>query len=492
MKELSMIAFDLGASSGRGIIGRFNGERLEIEELHRFSNDPVEIAGHLYWDVLRLYHEIQQGLLKYAKSGRGSISSVAIDTWGVDYGLLDNEGQLIGNPYHYRDVRTEGMFEAAFERMPREEIYNNTGVAFQKFNTLFQLLSVKLNNPWVLEKARTLLFMPDLLSYFLTGEKMTEFTEASTSQLLDAETGGWSKTLLDTMSIPGHIFTSIEYPGAVRGKIKKSIGDLLGIGEVPFIATATHDTGAAVAAVPALEGSYAFLSSGTWSLMGVEVPKPVINEKTLQWNYTNEGCVGGGYRLLRNIMGLWIIQECKRKWDRRGETHSFGDLVEMADRCTPFAALIDPDDDLFYNPGDMPRKVQQYCADTGQRVPQSKGEIVRCIYESLALKYRWSVERLEEIIGKRLDALHIVGGGTQNRLLNQFTSNALKRPVVCGPTEATAIGNIMIQAMALGEVKDQSEIRQVVKRSFPTEDYQPEQSDIWDDAYERFLKITEK
>jgi rhamnulokinase len=489
MKELNMIAFDLGASSGRGLIGRFNGSRLEVEELNRFSNDPVDLSGHTYWDILRLYWEMQQGLLKFANQKRGGIASIGIDTWGVDFGLLDRSGQLLGNPYHYRDVRTEGMFDEAFKRMPREEIYNRTGIAFQKFNTLYQLLSVRLHNPEVLDRASAMLFVPDLLGFFLTGEKTTEFTEATTSQMLDAKSRNWSRELLKAMDIPDCFLTNIDYPGAVRGKVKKEIASLLGINEAPLIAAATHDTGSAVAAVPALGGNYAFLSSGTWSLMGVEVDEPVINENTLKWNYTNEGCVGGKYRLLKNIMGLWIIQECKREWDRRGEVYSFGEMVQMAEASMPFSAFIDPDDDLFYSPGDMPLKVQQYCRQTGQTVPQTKGEIIRCIYESLAMKYRWSLERLEAILDKPLDVLHIVGGGTKNRLLNQFTANTLNKPVICGPTEATAIGNLMIQAMALGEVKDQNEIRQVVKNSFPTEDYLPADTDAWDEAYYKFLNL---
>ena len=489
MKELNMIAFDLGASSGRGLIGRFNGSRLEVEDLHRFSNDPVDVAGHTYWDTLRLYWEIQQGLLTFANKAQGEIASIGIDTWGVDFGLLDRNGQLIGNPNHYRDIRTEGMFEEAIKRISKEEIFRKTGIAFQKFNTLYQILSMRLNQQDTLDRATTMLFMPDLFTYFLTGEKMTEFTEATTSQMLDAETGQWSYELLKALDIPSHFLTRIDYPGTSRGNVKKDIADLLGINEAPVFAVATHDTGSAVAAVPAETGNYAFLSSGTWSLMGVEVDKPIVNEATLKWNYTNEGCVGGRYRLLKNIMGLWIFNECKRDWDRRGEVHSFKDLDKMAEQSTPFLAFIDPDDDLFYNAGNMPEKVQQFCKQTGQKVPETKGEIVRCIYESLALKYRWSFEKLEEILGHSLDVLHMVGGGIKNRMLNQFTSNLLKKPVICGPVEATAIGNLMVQAMALGEVKDQREIRQVVKDSFPTEDFYPQNTEAWDDAYERYLKI---
>ncbi len=491
MKTLDLLAFDFGASSGRGILGRFDGEKLTLDELHRFSNDPVEVGGHLYWDVLRLFWDMQQTLIKYANRGEGSLASIGIDTWGVDYGLLDRDGDLLGNPYHYRDNRTEDIMEEAFSRMSREEIFQRTGIAFQKFNTLYQLLAMVVQKPHIMDKADTLLFMPDLLAYFLTGDKGTEFTEASTGQLLDAATGDWCYELLDAMSIPRDIFTPIQQPGSLKGRIKSDLGSLLGVGSVPVIAVATHDTGSAVVAVPAMEGSYAYLSSGTWSLMGVEVDKPVINEKTLEWNYTNEGGVNGTYRLLKNIMGLWIIQECKREWDRRGEVYSYGEMADMAETAAPFQSFIDPDNDAFYSPGQMPQKIQQFCKDSGQKVPETKAEIIRCVFESLAMKYRWSMEKLEEITGKRLDALHIVGGGSQNKLLNQLTANAIARPVICGPVEATATGNLMVQAMALGEVANLREIRQVVKNSFPTEDYMPQDTQTWDTAYESFLKINQ-
>ena len=491
MSTLDLLAFDLGASSGRGILGRFDGKKLIMEELHRFSNDPVEAGGHLYWDVLRLFWNMQNTLLKYRTQEKGSLSSLGIDTWGVDYGLLDKDGDLLGNPYHYRDNRTEGMMEEAFGRMPREEIFQKTGIAFQKFNTLYQLLSMVSQKPDMLDRAETLLFMPDLLAYFLSGEKATEFTEASTGQLLDARTGDWCDELLKAMSIPGDIFTHIQQPGSLRGMIRPDLARNLGIDSIPIVAVATHDTGSAVAAIPNTEGSYAYLSSGTWSLMGVEVDKPVINKKTLEWNYTNEGGVDGTYRLLKNIMGLWIIQECKREWDRRGEVYSYDQMAEMASTAAPFRAFIDPDHDSFYSPGDMPKKIQEFCRGTGQQVPESKERIIRCVFESLAMKYRWSLEKLEEIIGKRLDVLHIVGGGAQNKLLNQLTANAISRPVICGPVEATAIGNLMVQAMALGEVANLGEIREVVKGSFPTEDYMPRDTQIWDSAYEEFLKYNQ-
>lgn len=489
MNNLNLLAFDLGASSGRAILGRFDGKRLGIEEIHRFSNDPVEVGDRIYWDVLRLFWEIKNGLIKFSQNLGGELSSVGIDTWGVDFGLLDASGELLGNPYHYRDSQTEGMMEKAFSIIPKEDIYQYTGIAFQKFNTIYQLLALVDRNSSLLDKADMLLFMPDLLAYFLTGEKSTEYTEASTSQLLDARNKTWCMDLINAMGIPNNIFSSIQQPGTLKGYILPQIGNELKMEKVPVISVATHDTGSAVVAVPALEGDYAYLSSGTWSLMGVEVKKPIINEQTLNWNYTNEGGAEGNYRLLKNIMGLWIIQECKRTWDQQGTVYGFGDLVEMAKTCEPFKAFIDPDHDDFYPPGNMAQTVQNFCARTGQEVPQTKGEIVRCVYESLAMKYRWSMERLEEIQNKPLKALHIVGGGTKNQLLNQFTANAINRPVICGPTEATAIGNLMVQALALGEVANLHEIRQVVKESFPTVDYMPEDVEHWDDAYQRFLKI---
>lgn len=489
MKTLNMLAFDLGASSGRAILGRFDGSKLSIEEIHRFSNDPVEVTGHMYWDVLRLFWEIQRGITIFSNSGYGQLSSIGIDTWGVDFGLLDSSGELLGNPYHYRDTQTDGMMEKAFSIMPKKEIYRRTGIAFQKFNTIYQLFALRERNSPILEKADTLLFMPDLMAYFLTGEKGTEYTDASTSQLLDAQKKDWCTDLIKAMGIPDYIFTPIEQPGAIRGRLSSRIAQQLNVEQIPVVAVATHDTGSAVVAVPAQEQDYIYLSSGTWSLMGVEVKEPIINEQALEWNYTNEGGVGGNYRFLKNIMGLWIVQECKRVWDRQGENYEYEDLMEMARNCQPFKAFIDPDHDDFYLPGDMPRIIQDFCARTGQEIPQTKGEIVRCVYESLALKYRWTIERLEKILNKPLKVLHIVGGGSKNELLNQFTANAINRPVLCGPTEATAVGNLMIQAMALGQVKDLSEIRQVIKESFPTIDYASEDVEQWDDAYQRFLKI---
>lgn len=491
MKTLNLLAFDFGASSGRGILGKFDGNKLSLEEIHRFSNEPVQVMGHMHWDILRLFWDVKKALAKYKNNFDGDLTSIGIDTWGVDFGLLDKDGDLLGNPYHYRDDRTEGMMELAFSKMPKREIFDITGIAFQKFNTLFQLIAMAEYKPELLEKSKSLLFMPDLLAYFLTGEKSTEYTEASTGQLLDARARTWSSELINTMGLPMDIFTSIQEPGTIKGKISSSIDDMLGIGQIPLVSVATHDTGSAVVAVPALEGEYAYLSSGTWSLMGLELDEPVINGMTFNFNYTNEGGINGKYRLLKNIMGLWIEQECKREWDRQGEVFSHNELEEMAMEAKAFKCFIDPDHDTFYSPGNMPQKIQEFCKSTGQYVPETKGEIIRCVFESLAMKYRWSIERLEEIRGRRLDVLHIVGGGSKNKLLNQLTSDAINRPVICGPTEATATGNLLVQAMAMGELSNLREIREIVARSFPREEYLPNNPSAWDAAYEDYMKINQ-
>jgi len=486
---LKLLAFDYGASSGRAILGKFDGEKLELSEVHRFSNDPVEVNESLYWDILRLFHEMKQGILKCKKSGDRDISGIGIDTWGVDFGLLDSKGNLLGNPYHYRDSRTEGMIEEASKIMPERELYQHTGIQFQKFNTLYQLLSMKINNSPILEKASTLLFTPDLLRYFLTGEKTTEYTIASTSQMLNAEKGEWDRYVIDKMGLPYNILTEIVNPGTVAGSIRKSVCEELGIERMPVIAVAEHDTGSAVMSVPAVDGKYAYLSSGTWSLLGIEADRPVINDVTYKLNYTNEGGFNRTTRLLKNIMGLWIYQECKRTWDKAGEALSFDELEAMAAEAKPFTCFIDPDNDLFYSPGNMPGKIREFCKSTGQHVPESKGEIVRCIMESLAMKYRQAIEGLETIAGYRIPVLHVMGGGCKNKILCQFTANAIGRPVIAGPVEATATGNVICQLIALGEVSGIKEARMLVSKSFPTSEYTPEDCDSWSEAYDRWKKV---
>jgi rhamnulokinase len=484
-----VLAFDYGASSGRAILGSYDGTKLVLEEVHRFSNEPVEVNGTLYWDILGLFKEMKNGFLK-CRAEHGHISGTGIDTWGVDFGILDRSGQLLSNPVHYRDSRTEGMIERACRKIPAEDIYKRTGIAFQKFNTLYQLLSMSEGGSSVLKQADKLLFIPDLLSYFLTGSKTTEFTIASTSQMLLAGTGTWDFDLIRSLGIRDDIFTEVIQPLTIAGEIRNSLGNELGIGKVPVVAVAEHDTGSAVVSVPATGGEHAYLSSGTWSLLGIESEKPVINEDTYRLNYTNEGGVNGSIRLLKNIMGLWIYQECKREWDRRGNKLGFDELEQKAGNAKPFASLIDPDDDMFYSPGGMPERIAEYCEKTGQPVPGDMFGMTRCIMESLALKYRMVLEGLEIITGKRLNALHIVGGGCKNKMLNQFTANSIKRPVYAGPVEATSTGNILCQLIALGELEGIAQARELVRNSFEIDEYVPQDTEAWDEAYDKFVKIT--
>jgi rhamnulokinase len=486
---LKLLAFDYGASSGRAILGSFDGEKLTLEEIHRYSNDPVNINGILHWDILRLFHEMKQGILKSKNLGNKDIAGIGTDTWGVDYGLLGNNGELLGNPVHYRDSRTEGMIDKACKKIQHREIYDLTGIAFQKFNTLYQLLSMKEFDQYILEKTKTMLFTPDLLNYFLTGIKNTEYTIASTSQMLEAKTRTWAYEMLEKLGIPCNIFTGIIEPGTIVGKISGIIKEELNTGDIPVIAVAQHDTASAVVAVPSSGGTYAYLSSGTWSLLGVELSKPIINDTTYNLNYTNEGGFNKTTRLLKNIMGLWIFQECKREWDKEGEKMTYDELEDNAEEADEFVSFIDPDDDIFYTPGNMPEKIIEYCKKTGQTVPKGKSGIVRCIMESLALKYRMSLEGLEKITGERIPILHIVGGGCRSKILSQFTASSIGRPVKAGPVEATATGNLCVQLIALNEASDTGEVREIIKRSFPVEEYLPKETEKWDNAYERFKKI---
>ncbi len=486
---MKILAFDYGASSGRAILGEYDGSKLTLKETHRFSNDPVLLNGTFTWDFLRLFHEMKQGILKSALAEGKDISSIGVDTWGVDFGLLTKDGQLLGNPVHYRDSRTDGMIEEACKVIPQEEIYAETGIAFQKFNTLYQLLALKKNNSVMLENADTMLFIPDLFNFYLTGQKVCEYTITSTSQLYNPVKGQWAYEMLEKLGIRTDILPEVVPAGTKLGGLTKEICEELGVASIPVIAVAAHDTASAVVSVPFTEEGGAYLSSGTWSLLGVELEKPIINENALKLNYTNEGGINNNVRFLKNIMGLWINQECKRHWEKIGEHISFDELDEAALNAQPFKAIIDVDDSVFFEPGNMPTKVQEFCARTNQEVPQTKGEIVRCVMESLALKYRYVIEGLEEIIGKKLPKLHIVGGGCKNTILSQFTANAINRPVVAGPIEATSIGNLAVQLISLGEVKNLQEARQLIANSFPQEVYMPENPAAWDDAYEKFLKI---
>ncbi len=488
---LHLLGFDLGASSGRAILGRYDGRRLSVETVHQFSNGPVYCAGRMYWDVLRFMSEIQEGIRKGVQEAGGLITSMGIDTWGVDFGLLDGRGELLGNPYHYRDPRTDGMFAEAFKRMPREQIFALTGVAFQPFNTLYQLLATRLEAPAILENASCLLMMPDLLAYLLTGVKGTEYTDASTTQMLDAASRTWNTQLLTAMDLPEHLFGIPSPPGAIRGMLSRSIAADLGIAPFPVIAVAGHDTASAVVATPLSGAGSAYLSSGTWSLLGAEIGSPCLDPEVMRWNFTNEGGVGGTYRLLRNVMGLWILQECQRYWKAAGHERSYTDLVALAEASEAGGALIDPDHPVFYAPGDMEQRIRLFCERTGQSPPGTEGATVRCILTSLALKYRLVLERLDCLVGARVSSLHIVGGGARNHLLNRLTAEVCGRPVSAGPFEATAIGNILMQLMACGELRNPEEMRALVRCSFPVHTYDAQGTGHYDEVYGHFLDLIE-
>ncbi|MBQ6374979.1 MAG: rhamnulokinase [Clostridia bacterium] len=490
MKALTLLGFDFGGSSGRAMLGHLCGDRLEIEELHRFPNDPVMLGGRFVWDVPRLFFEMKRALTKLGRSGV-KVDAIGIDTWGVDYGLLDADGRLLGLPVHYRDTRTQGMREAVREVISDEDLFARTGLAYNSFNTLYQLYAMKLQGDRTLELASDLLFMPDLMAFFLTGKRATEYTIASTSELVDPATRDWDRALVRRLGLPERILNRIEMPGETRGTLLKDIAQECGVDEIPVVVVGGHDTASAVAAVPAQDPDFAYISSGTWSLLGVELPAPLRDASVMRAQYTNEGGVDGSVRLLKNIVGMMIIQECKREWDRRSDAIDWAGLVAHAEKAPAFMAMLDVDDPCFMVPGDMPACIQAFCERTGQPVPQGRGQIARVVYESLALKYRHDIEALETGILKRpIRALHIVGGGSRNEMLNRFTAEALKRPVITGPDEATVIGNLLTQAIALGAIDDIADLRRVVRASFPTRTYLPETDGAaWDAAYRRYLGL---
>lgn len=493
MSTLKMLAIDLGASSGRGMVGKFDGNKITLEEIHRFPNGPVNLNGSLYWDILRIFGEIKSALHNCAMSDNKDIKSMAIDTWGVDYGLLDKNGKLLENPYCYRDERTtKGIMEELYKVIPKDELYRITGTQFMNFNTINQLYSLVKERPEALQNAKDLLFVPDLLKYFLTGVKQTEYTIASTSQMLDAAKRDWSYEIIDKLGIPKEILGNIVAPGTVCGKLLPQISEEIGGINPTVINTASHDTAAAVVAVPAKDDDFVYISSGTWSLMGKELAEPCTSELSFKYDITNEGGAERKIRFLKNIMGLWIEQESRRQWQRQGEDVSFNELSDAAVASQPLKCLINPDDMSFQTPGNMPRRIQEYCEKTGQYVPQTKGEIVRCIFDSLALCYRHTIEMMDEVTGKKTPFINIVGGGTKEVPLCKFTADACARPVYTGPVEATALGNIAIQAIANGEIKDVKEARQVIANSFEIKYFEPKDTTMWDEGYAKFLKLLEK
>ncbi len=493
MAARNYLAFDLGAESGRAVLGSLNDGRLTLEERHRFPNPTGRMRGHLHWNLLAQWEELKTGLRTAAAEGarRPELHGIGVDTWGVDFGFVFPDGDIRGNPFHYRDARTNGMLEKTFARVPRERIFDATGVQFMEFNSLFQLLATREEYPRLLESAETLLFMPDLFNYLFTGQRKAEFSIATTSQMYDPRAKAWATPLLEELGLPARILPEIVPSGTVIGQLSRHVAEECGVGRVPVIAPACHDTASAVAAVPVEGGGddWCYISSGTWSLMGVELPAPVINEKSLAYNYTNEGGVGGSIRFLKNIMGLWLVQECRRQWVRENHDHSYGELTQMAARAKGFVSVIDPDHKPFLSPGDMPDKIEQFCRDTKQRTPHTRGDYVRTCLESLALTYRKTLEGMEDILGRRLNTIYIVGGGSQNELLNQMTADACQRPVVAGPVEATAVGNILVQAMATGDVKTLADARAIVRASFDVKRYEPGAPKQWDEAYGRYRDI---
>jgi len=479
------IAVDLGAESGRVMLGSVSDDKLALEEIHRFSNGPVEERGSLRWDFDKLLSEVKTGISKAAKAAGTQVWGIGVDSWGVDFGLLDVDGKLVENPYHYRDSRTNGVMEKAFELMGKREIYENTGLQFMQLNSVYQLLAMRLASSAALAKTKTLIFIADLFAYHLCGKIFGEYSLASTSQLMDMRTGQWSKEIFDKLSLPIDIMPRIVKPGTVVGQLSAKIGNELRCGPIPVIAIGSHDTASAVVAVPAGESNWAYISSGTWSLIGVEVPEAIINRKSFEYEFTNEGGVEDTIRLLKNIMGLWLTQECKRQWQREGVELSYAEMTEIAQQAEPFARQIDPDYSGFLSPGDMPKRINDYLTDTGQKAIDDKGQMIRAILESLAFKYRYMTEAIEDIAEQSIEVLHIVGGGIQNELLCQFTANATGKTVITGPIEATASGNILMQAKATGQIKTLAEAREIVRNSYELKEYQPQDSQLWEEEYKK-------
>lgn len=488
MSGINFAAFDLGAESGRAMVGTFKNDKLSLQELHRFPNKQINIDGHFHWDVPYLFNEIKTGLAKISKAGLG-VLGIGIDTWGVDFGLLDAQDKLIENPFTYRDPRTNGVMEKVFQKISKRDLYERTGIQFSQINSIYQLYSMLGSN--VLEKAHKLLFMPDLFNFMLTGEKFSEYTIASTSQMLNAKKRTWDMELLDILGLPKEIMATIIKPGEIIGELTYEVRQMIDMIYVDVIAVGAHDTASAVAAVPMHGDNTAYLSSGTWSLLGIESPEPLITDKSFEYSFTNEGGVNNDYRFLKNVTGLWLLQQARKQWSKQGTTYEYAELTQMAEKAEPFYAIINPDDLSFLNPPDMLKAIADFCSKTGQQIPQSPAQFTRIILESLALKYRFIVEKINEITGNQIEVLHIVGGGSLNSLLNQFTADALNIPVIAGPVEATALGNILVQLIAKGAINNLDEGRRLVKESFEQKEFMPKNKGAWDEAYAKARTLFE-
>jgi rhamnulokinase len=488
MTQHAYIALDLGAESGRAILGSLRSDKLHIEEKARFANEAQKIGGHFHWDIDALFSNIKKGMRSCAEAEIRP-ESVAIDTWGVDFGLLGRDGVLLDRPYSYRDHRTDGMMERFFEIVPRQRVYELTGIQFMQLNSLFQLFASVSEDPGLFKRATRLLFMSDIFNYLLTGETKSEFTIATTSQIFNPRTGDWDTELLSALGAPRSLMQNIVQPGTSMGSLKQSIAEETHLEGIGVTAVASHDTGSAIAAVPAQGNDWAYISSGTWSLMGVEIEVPIITKDALNANFTNEGGVEGTFRFLKNIMGLWLLQQCRKEWSSSAQ-YSYDDLMRLTDDAKRFRSMIDPDYSDFFNPPSMQEAIRVYCGKTGQMAPEKPAEFVRCILESLALKYRATLDQLNDLTGRRIAGVHVIGGGSQNRLLCQYAANAMGVPVIAGPVEATAIGNIMMQAHAMGHVGSLAEIRTIIRQSFQLARYEPKDQDVWDSAYGRFSMLT--
>jgi len=484
-KILNLLAFDLGASNGRAILGRFDGDKVEMRELHRFENNYIQMNGVFYWDLPYLYNQLKQGLIAFKNANVGDLDCIGIDTWGVDYGLLDKNGHPLNNPRSYRMALDEDQ-DRVWKTVDFKTLFARTGIATMNFNTVYQLARRKAEGDVAIENAETMLMIPDLLGYFLTGEMKNEYTNVSTTMLYNPTTKDWDWQTIDELGLPRRIFAPIDRAGSLRGCLRQDLAEEIGINRAPFAAVGTHDTASAVAAIPG-SGSFAFCSSGTWSLFGVETDEPVLTDNVRESNFSNEGTIQGGFRPLKNIMGMWIIQDCRRDWIKAGHNISWNEVVIEAQKAEPFRSLIDPDYGEFFAGGNMEKKIREFCRKTNQPEPETIGQVARCIYESLALKYRWALERLEEIKGEKLEQLNIVGGGINNKMLDQMVADSLNLPVVTGPVEGAAIGNLLTQAMALGAVKDLQDLRRVVKNSEDVHTFTPNHTSAWDEAYQRLL-----
>jgi len=482
----NFIAVDIGAESGRVMLASLGDGKLSLQQVHRFANSPLEQQNSLRWDFQKILSEIKTGIKK-AFAITNDIESIGIDTWGVDFGLIDEKGTLIENPYHYRDKRNQGVLEKACQIVPKKDIYFNTGIQFLPFNSLYQLLAYKWQKPDVLSKASKLLFMPDLFVYFLTGAVGAEYTIASTSQMMDMKTGQWSQKLMQALDLPAVLLPEIVQPGTNIGALKKEIADQLDCNQIPVIVVGSHDTASAVAAIPAAQGqNWAYLSSGTWSLLGAEIPKPVINETSFRMEFTNEGGVEGSIRLLKNIMGLWFVQQCRSQWSKDGSDYDYAELTEMAAKAEPFTALIDTEYKDFLSPGNMPEKINQFLKSTKQQTIEDTGQMVRVLLESLAVRYRQALQMLEELLDKEIDCLHLVGGGSKNRLLNQLTADATGKKVIAGPVEATVIGNVIMQAVSKGHIDCITDARKIIANSFRITEYTPRRTSAWQNFIQNF------